>query len=471
MCGITAALVLALVTLVNPVPATARAEDGRHESARAVLRAVGAAFTPARRAPGTRLPYRDVGLLLRELRAARPHLSTSERAAADRYLAGPAATAASSTSCTNSFLGPRTLPTAHFCVRYLAGDEQQAQLTADTLEYVYATEIGTFGFRAPLSDGDGRLDVSITDDLGGQGIYGYCSTTSSADQSPAYCALDDDFSPSQYGAPAINSLRVTAAHEFFHAIQFAYDAGQETWAMEGTAVWAEDEVYPAINDYLQYLRFSPVREPGTPIDSNGTFERYGIVVFWKFLSEYVGDRAVIRRFWQYADAPAGRNARQAVVAALAAYGRSFEAAFARFTAWNTLPPGSYRDRALWPAPAFAGSATLRAGTPRLNATFRLDHLTGTAVLLRPGPRLPVRTRLRVYLNGPARSTAPQALVQLRMRNGTVRYFGVPLDAAGNGGRTVPFDRTKVASAVVTLSNASLAGADGQPFQLGARLVR
>ena len=46
---------------------------------------------------------------------------------------------------------------------------------------------------------------------------------------------------------------MTAAHEFFHAVQFAYDAADDQWFMESTATWMEDEIYDDVNDNLQYL--------------------------------------------------------------------------------------------------------------------------------------------------------------------------------------------------------------------------
>ena len=59
-------------------------------------------------------------------------------------------------------------------------------------------------------------------------------------------------------------LKVTAAHEFFHAVQFAYDIGEDGWLMEGTATWMEEHVYDAINDNRQYLATSPLAHPSDP---------------------------------------------------------------------------------------------------------------------------------------------------------------------------------------------------------------
>ncbi len=469
--GVTAALVLALLTSTQAAGPARAADDPDRLQALSLLGQVVSAFAPkAPRLGPAPLPRTDVGVLLRQLRVARTDLNPAERLLADQYLARPAAASAASSTCSGSLFA-KALRSAHFCVRYSGGNDAQAQLTSRTLEDVYAHEVGRLGFRPPLSDGDGLLDVTLSQ-LGNQGIYGYCSTTSSAAQSPAYCELDNDFSVEEYGAPPINSLRVTAAHEFFHAIQFGYDADEAVWALEGTAVWAEDQVYPAINDYLQYLSFSPIVQPGTPIDSGGPFERYGIAVFWKFLAEYLGDPGVIRQVWRYADAPTGRSALQSVVAALAARGRAFGPTFARFASWNTLPAGGYADRLLYPAPRWALVRTLRPGSPGTGPrTAVLDHLSSAAYLIKPGPALRRNARLRVSVDGPARTTMPQALVQLRFRSGRVSYLTVPLDAAGNGSRLVTFDPRVVRSAVITLSNASTSGVDGQRSVLRARVVR
>jgi hypothetical protein len=40
----------------------------------------------------------------------------------------------------------------------------------------------------------------------------------------------------------VRPLKVTAAHEFFHAVQFAYDIGEDGWLMESTATWMEEHV-------------------------------------------------------------------------------------------------------------------------------------------------------------------------------------------------------------------------------------
>ena len=47
---------------------------------------------------------------------------------------------------------------------------------------------------------------------------------------------------------------MTLAHEYNHILQFGYDAYQDAWFAESTAIWMEDQVYNGINDYLRYVR-------------------------------------------------------------------------------------------------------------------------------------------------------------------------------------------------------------------------
>ncbi len=227
--------------------------------------------------------------------------------------------------------------------------------------------------------------------------------------------------------------------------------------MEGTAVWIESQVYPRITDYLQYLKRSSLTQPMVPLDYAGTLDRYGSVLFWKFLSERYRDRNLIRRIWEYADSANGsRYSLQAVAAALAARGSSLTNAFAWYGVWNTKPRGSYAAGATYPTQSWWRTATLtkhkRKRKLRTQA-LRLPHLTSAPVLLQPA-RLPKRTKLRIAVDGPPRERSPAATVQVRKRNGKVVIRQVSLNKRGDGSVRVAFDPRKIASVVVVLSNAS-----------------
>ena len=84
----------------------------------------------------------------------------------------------------------------------------------------------------------------------------------------AYCVLDNDYAGFPSHTP-LQNLQVTAAHEYYHATQFAYDIADDGWFLEATATWAEDEMYDDVNDNVQYLKDSPITHPGRPIDKFG----------------------------------------------------------------------------------------------------------------------------------------------------------------------------------------------------------
>ncbi|MBO9519897.1 MAG: hypothetical protein J7518_00050 [Nocardioidaceae bacterium] len=467
--AVPAALLLsAALTGGAPASATDRATDRDRARAEALLAQVQAALTPGsahRRTDGV-APRRDATLLLRRLRVERSHLSARGQAQADLVLSRPNG----SEKCSTGLLSPPVVKSAHFCVHYASGGSADwARRTSAVLEQVFATEVNRLGYRAPLPDSDGLFDVYLQQ-LGDQGYYGYCTTDHPAAKSSAFCVLDNDFSVREFGAPPESSLAVTAAHEFFHAIQFAYDADQQSWLMEGSAVWMEDVVFPQINDYLQYLPFSAIRHPGLSVDLSQSPWHYGAVLFFKFLSESLRDPGVIRQVWTYADASTGRTALQAVRTALAVRHRGFATSFARFAAWNTKPSGSYGDRALFPATAWNLVLTMtRPGADSGWRRFVLNHLSSANSLVRPARTTPRTARLRISVNGPAAATAPVALVQVRLRTGAVGYASVPLNGRGDGSRVVSFNPRRVSAVVVTTSNAG--GTNSQPFLVRFRVLR
>ena len=281
--------------------------------------------------------------------------------------------------------------------------------------------------RQPLPDGgtaadpdnpDNRLDVFL-EDLGPEGYYGYCSTddATAATQVSAYCVLDDNFARSQYGAAPLNSLRVTAAHEFFHAIQFAFDISEDIWFMEGSATWVEDVVYDDINDNYQYLATSPIRHPRTALDYSGGTYPYGSFIFFTYATARRG-AATVRQFWDMA--VGRRTSLQAIYAVVGA--DAWPAFFTAFGSWNTLPLHSYQERAGYPSPAWWVRRTLTAQEPTTGwHRAVLSHLGGSAALVAPGPRLPVSKRLLVNIDGPPRSSGSAALIQRRWRDGHVTH--------------------------------------------------
>lgn len=344
-----------------------------------------------------------------------------------------------------------------------------------TLAEVWATEIDRYGYRPPLTDEsspnhgpDGRIDIYLVD-VGSDGVYGYCTTDDprrgrGPDTASAYCVLDNDFAPWQFGgAAAEDSLAATAAHEFFHAVQFAYDYLEDNWMMEATATWIEDEVFDDVDDNVGYLRRSQLSRPSVSLDvgpSSGTHPQfmyqYGAFLFYRYLSEWQGSPDIVRRVWELADAASGapdHHSTDAIAAALEERGTTLRAAFRGFAAVNTRPAAFYEEGATYPVPSPSRSTALAAGGSA-RGRVELDHLTSWYGAFRPAPTLRDGIRLTVRVDGPrlARGTAA-TLVSIPV-SGQPTYRTFRLDRRGDGVLTVPFD-PGIASVTLVLSNASI----------------
>ena len=109
----------------------------------------------------------------------------------------------------------------------------------------------------------------------------------------------DGFGGNDDAVPEQGCMKVTAAHEFFHAVQFGLrlDGKNWQWWMEASATFMEDEVFDGVNDYRNYL-VEWFRHPHLPLDTfNGSHE-YGGIIFCKYLAERFGGPRVIRDIWR-----------------------------------------------------------------------------------------------------------------------------------------------------------------------------
>jgi hypothetical protein len=442
----------------------------------------------------TRPDPRSATLVLRDLALRVGQLSGRPRATADRILARP--TDGAGDPLDDGYTVSEETPecSADVCVHYVAttadapdpddldisGVPDYVESVAGVLDHVWAEEVDGLGYRAPKSDatsdndgGSALLDVYLAD-IGGGGLYGYCASDDPhLDPSSyeywdmsAYCVLDDDYDISQFGyANPMRPLKVTAAHEFFHAVQFAYDMGEDGWLMESTATWMEEHVYDAIDDNRQYLATSPLAQPSIPLDQTSGFRVYGTWIFWQFLTEYFGgsapDASIVRAVWRRADgSQAGPDMYSTKALAAAVGARTidgtrwrFRWAFADFAVWNDRPAKSYEEGDAYPSAPVARSVTLTKAAPSMSSTAKLDHLTNRSVVARRGSGLRADARLRVTVNGPPSRTGPEASVVVIRRSGAARSRVVAMNAAGNGAVTVPFGTT-VSRVVVITTNAS-----------------
>lgn len=147
---------------------------------------------------------------------------------------------------------------------------QYVDTAAAIFDSVWHTEIGEFNFPAPPSDngadGGNEFDIYIQD-LGANG-FGYTdwddntaiNPSSSNPRYPTWIVIDNDFGTG-FRTKGVAAIEVTAAHEFFHAIQVG-SAGvwlNDFQYYEMTAESMESRVFPAVKDYVfdigEYFRY------------------------------------------------------------------------------------------------------------------------------------------------------------------------------------------------------------------------
>lgn len=109
--------------------------------------------------------------------------------------------------------------------------------------------------------------------------------------------------------------KITAAHELFHRVQFAYRLENITpnmkWLVEGSATWSEKYRHASIKDYMNFMN----KGLTTTDPSIGFMQRdYDTVHFWVYLEKRWG-WAAIKEVWETFETN-GHDAKAAVDAML-----------------------------------------------------------------------------------------------------------------------------------------------------------
>lgn len=392
----------------------------------------------------------------------------------------------------------------HFCVHWVGvglDAPSLADLDADGLpdyvqrvlqvaEHVYEVENERLGWRQPKGDGRKGGGVDKTDiylaQIGGQ-LFGYAAP----DRGQAtkerriprrlhgYLVLDNDYSPFEFpGTKQLEDLQVTLAHEYNHILQFGYDAYQDPWFAEASAVWMEDQVYDGIDDYLRYVH-RWVRRYHTPLTTN-SIKQYGSAVWIDWLTRRFGKR-IVRGAWARAihTRPGGFSV-NALGSAIRAAGRSsLSREFARFAAavveWRT--GRGFSESRLYPDQPRQGR--LRLGAKPLRRL--LDHTTFQALRVRARGGRAVAVRVTAP-RGTATGLAIVGRLGSERRGRTVTSFRY----SSSGGRLVARlsrpGRFSRITAVVVNADARARGfgprrldwrylTDTLPFEIYGRLIR
>ncbi len=500
-------LAVAAGLLALSVPATAAATPdttpgkpdhpvltGKAPAAKRALVAVQAAFDRGPGDPGSRVGGdAELTQQLLQLRLGLDELSPQDRRIAESYLARPTdgseyygANYAKGARPTNDCTKAPT-PGSNVCVHWAResvdappkadsdddGLPNQVEKTREMMNLVWERIIDSGGYEAPLEDKkgpDAKLDVYLVD-IGNDRLYGYCGAENvgKARAWAAYCVLDDDYAKKQYPAHTpLGNLQVTAAHEFFHAVQFGYDVREDAWLMESTATWIEDEIFDEVNDNRFYLPASSLRSPQKPLDTSGGLYLYGNWIWWRYLTERfpadgsTGLPLLVRHVWETADDSGqdgtySMDALRRVLSSPDYNHQQLGNVFADFSSANRFPVMTYSEGGAgkgYPKAPLSGTFQLTGAKRSISQKSReLAHMSSTTVAFVPKKGYAEDGwHLDIQVDLPDTGRMPYAQVTVVRLDGSIARDYIGLDPAGDGTFQAPFSSSVVRRVELTLTN-------------------
>lgn len=217
----------------------------------------------------------------------------------------------------------------------------------DYIDSCYRSEVTNLGHLPPPSDfsggGDSRYDI-YTEDMP---YYGYTQPEGPGDRAwndyYSYVSIENNFS----GFPSNDdpdgnqkgAMKVTLAHEFYHAIQMGYEVNfsADTWFMEESSTWMEEWTFSPVNDNYNYLN-DWFAYPYYSLHSTTGLHPYGGFLWPKYLEERFGG-SVMQEIWAHTISSTPYNDLAVIIAN---HGSTLEDEFSEFCAWNFIT-GSRND--------------------------------------------------------------------------------------------------------------------------------
>lgn len=263
-------------------------------------------------------------------------------------------------------------PGGHFRIHYTKTGEDAAYKSDSTnisgipyyivnmaliADSVYAREVTGLGFPPPVPDTlcaqgeDARYDIYVLNLS--SNVFGMTYPEVDCPPDPAnfvsvsaFLELDNDYQHIwTYKLRPLDAVRVTMAHEFFHAVQFGIFFSnswfeENSYWLEMSATWMEEYNYDNINDYYSYLPYflDVPRRSLQQSPAGGDLHPYGAVIFPIYLSEKYGP-GIIKAIWMRCRdlGLVGGSFLQAADDAIdsaSAGAQSIGSAFSEFARWN-----------------------------------------------------------------------------------------------------------------------------------------
>lgn len=328
------------------------------------------------------------------------------------------------------------------------------------------------GFRAPVGDeglpdngGDGRFDVYLVD-FAGQGDGHYSNDKcgpGNDDVCAGYMVQENDYAG--YGYPStLVANRILGSHEFFHAVQAAYDIGQGSVLAEGTAVWATETFDPSLKDFEAFLD-GYLDNPDRPLDKPlpGAVDpfSYGAAIHFQFLTERYGDgmvRSLLERCENGTSGVADPVWFEQLDPFLQAEaGVSFADAFTDFATWN-LFTGKFADptRSYDAGANYPGVKMTEVAAPFADDALRVFYASAQYYRANPGGRAAMTAALVAHDGTPEDASGLRLL--LASRQGDIVGPVIEVADVGAGSETVD---TAAAEKLVVVVVSGLTGGDSR----------
>ncbi len=187
----------------------------------------------------------------------------------------------------------------------LTNADDWASIVGDAFETAYAF-YQNLGYHMPPTN---PYDVYLSS-LSSMGEYGFTQDIQKIPSSgfpyasSSFIEVDKDFSNSIYKPQTftpLQSLQITSAHEFHHAIQYGYNYYFDIWYAEATSTWFEDEVHDTVTqnyDYIPGWFNNSTRQLNLPqSDPSFNNQAYGRWIFNRYLAEN-HTTTVVRSIWE-----------------------------------------------------------------------------------------------------------------------------------------------------------------------------
>jgi hypothetical protein len=177
---------------------------------------------------------------------------------------------------------------------------------------------------------------------------------------PSYIQVDNDYQG--FPTDGLAGLKVTAAHEFHHAVQLGYNINwDDIYFFEMTSTWMEEMLYPAIDDYLNYLGefFNSVSNTRFTLASG--FYPYANSLYLQMLTALYGEE-IVKRIW---DNIRSESSLSAIRSALTEQNDSWPASLGEYGLWlfytggRSLPGTFFSDAEFFPQIRITSADKLR----------------------------------------------------------------------------------------------------------------